>query len=333
MFACEMSAKRPTVYSRLLRPVLASLIVLWLASRLDWATLPASLQQIDPGWLVLGLVAMVLEALARCANWYQVLRTIGIRLPSYVQLVQKYFVASFAGSLIPSSLGTDALRTLFSRQLAGGRVSKHAFAVVATNLLTLAGGLLLVFVTFLWLAGERQPQFLPLALAGLAVFAVLLLLLSFLALPLRAKARVAHCLPASRSLRRRAVRLLARLGRDLRRLRAGAPAIGIGVLFALAMQCAAYAIVGLAAGIDLPAPAWLMLPTVVALVGMLPASFLGFGATQAAVAGILVLFDNPGAPSIVAATTISLLALTVKVLGGLVAIATEPAPVEPDSPR
>lgn len=327
-----MSDKTSIALFRVLRPALALLIVFWLASRLDWETLTASLRQIHLGWLVAGLAAMFLETLARCANWYQVLMAIGVRLPSRARLVQKYFIANFAGSLIPSSIGTDALRALFSRQLAGGRISRHAFAVVATNLISFACGLFLIMVSVLWLAAADNPmRILPIVLTGAAALLLLLLLVLLLALPLRVTARVTRLMPVAHSVRRRAIRLLARLGRDMHRLRSGWVSISLGVVLALVLQSIAYAVIGHSAGVQMSAAAWLMLPTLVALVGMLPASFLGFGATQAAVAGILVAFGNPEPPAIVAATMVSLLALIVRVSGGLFAVATEQWAAHPGS--
>ena len=312
---------------RFLRPVVAAAVVAWMASHTDLGVVAAELGSVNPLWLSIAVSIGFAEAVIRCANWQQVLTAIGIRIPTFGGLLRKYFLAAFAGSLIPSSLGTDALRAVFSRQLAGGgRLSQHALAVFVTNILSFAGGMLLILTSLAWLTAGQQHRLanaFAVSLIGLLCIAVFGLLG---ALPFRLKGTLVGMAPLSRKFRSRLLRTTARLSRDFRRIASNGPAIGIGILLALIAQAAGYAVVAYAAGVEMPAAAWLIVPALVALVGMLPASFLGFGATQAAIVGVLLVFDQREEQAIAASTLMTLVGLFVKLAGGLVATLAEPRP-------
>lgn len=317
-------AKVPTSFRNalrgLIRPLVATAIVLWLLSRVDLPEMLVSARNVETVWLAAGIGALFAEALARSANWHQVLNAIGIRVPSFLRLVQKHFLAGFIGTLLPSSMGTDVLRSLFSKQLAGGRISRHALAVAITNAVSFAAGLILILVSLIWLHAEHQARLGPTVLIGILGLAALVSGFGFIALPLRMKAGLVKVMPVSRTLRRRLMRLIARMGRDLRRIIRQLPAIGAGATVALLFQAVAYAVLGRSAEVDMPVSAWLMLPTLIALVGILPASFLGFGATQVAVVAILIYFGNSEEQAVLTATLIALTGLFVKISGGVAAM-------------
>ena len=88
-------------------------------------------------WLLLVFTLMLAETLLRARTWKSILQIAGIdRLP-YPALLRCYLASSFAGSLIPSSAGTDVLRAIFAARLATGRVTPFAASLVLLNLLML----------------------------------------------------------------------------------------------------------------------------------------------------------------------------------------------------
>jgi uncharacterized membrane protein YbhN (UPF0104 family) len=78
-----------------------------------------------------------------------------------------------------------------------------------------------------------------------------------------------------------------------------------------------YALVGLAVGVALPAPAWLALVPTYMLSGLIPYSVSGYGGDQAAIVYILTGFGAAAGTALAFALVVPLMTVTFNMLGGL----------------
>jgi uncharacterized membrane protein YbhN (UPF0104 family) len=104
---------------------------------------------------------------------------------------------------------------------------------------------------------------------------------------------------------------------------------------AVMAQASMIALTGAAFGIEEPLPAWLALPTIIAVIGLLPLSVFGFGAQQGAVVLVLTSLGVDAPTALACALVIAFLATSVFLISGAVAFATwqGPAPSLEDPKR
>lgn len=92
--------------------LLLSAALLWLAFRpIDWQALVTASRQIEPGWLALAWVLVIISnALAAC-RWGWIMRSAELTLP-WTRYVSLYFAAGLINQGVPSTLGGDTYRAV-----------------------------------------------------------------------------------------------------------------------------------------------------------------------------------------------------------------------------
>lgn len=101
--------KNYTFWSKVLGTILSLLLLLWLLSKQNWATLWAAIRGLSPpilagAWILYGL-GMVVNAW----RWHTVLNGAHLRV-SWWKAVRLTFAGAFASNFLPSTIGGDALR-------------------------------------------------------------------------------------------------------------------------------------------------------------------------------------------------------------------------------
>ena len=310
------------------RIVVALAIVAWLLTQAGLESVVNQLRRAQVLPVVFAFAAVAGDSGLRTFNWRQLLSAIspGQRIP-FTRLLTSYLGAGLLGSFVPSTAGTDLLRAGMSHRSLGGHFASHAAAVLLQNAVTAVVACLLGLLGYaaLGVVGEIPMSLVPVAgvLAVIAVAApaayVILRLRRDLVLALfRRLGR--RWFRLRRSMRRffRAVMIFDRAKLSLSRVIAVAAA-------ALVSQSLGYAFAGWALDTQLPFGAWLLLPSVVAIAGLLPASFLGFGATQAANSYVLAACGVPLADAVAIATLATVVSLVFRAVAGGAAMALWPS--------
>lgn len=322
---------------RVLRIVGAVAVVVWLFSKAGVERVEAHLLEADPRILALAALAALLEGCTRVLNWQQLLRSMHAVTSGYLRLVSTYYYSALLGQFVPSTVGTDAIRVALSQRTFGGSHAIYAASLVVLNGVTLFAGAVV-------------------ALAGIAVLSMLGEMPYHLLVVVPILLGLAICLPlfysllhARRDVLINALRRMRRkrwfgLRRGLRRFvdallvfeRAGGDfrIVLLTSTMVVLVQASMTSLTGMAFGIDVPLAAWLALPTIIAVIGLLPLSVFGFGAQQGAVVLVLTSLGVDAPLAFACALVIAFLSTSVFLLCGAVALATWQGPV-PDlkSPR
>ena len=278
---------------------LASLVLLALALHVaGGAALAVHLQRLQPGWLLLGLLATLPMQLLSALRWRFTAARLDAVLPLRSALAE-YYVATLLNSVLPGGVAGDAARVWrHGRRRSADTPDRFRRPLHAVMLERGAGqaAMLLVLLVALWLDPARH---LPLAVAGGAC----IVLASMLALVVL----VAPRLPAAR-----------RLLEDARRVFWPAPVLLVQTLLSLAVvasylllfACAVLAVGG--------TPGWALMGVAVPLVltaMAIPVSVGGLGLREASAAALWPLFGASAAEG----------ALAALVYGALVVIGALPA--------
>ena len=313
--------------SRFVRITLAVAIVAWLVVHAGLGEIVGQMRRALPLPVVFAFAAVAADTALRTLNWRQLLRAVEPAIDfDFWRLLAIYLGAGLLGTFVPSSAGTDLLRSGMSHHRYGGHFVTHAAAVLLQNAMTSVVACVLGLAGFaaLWSAGALPRTLWPVALVLLAiavgaptVYAVL-------------RYRRDVLVALARRLGRRWYRLRRSLRRFLRSTlllensRLGLHRVLIVAVAALLCQSLGYALAGWALGVQLPVSAWIVLPAVVAVAGLLPATFLGFGATQAANAYVLAALGVPLPEAVAVATLATLVSLCFRAISGGTAMALWP---------
>jgi hypothetical protein len=267
-----------------LRILVAAAIFWWLFSRVNIANVREQLAKTHVAWVVAAVTLMFIQRVSRCFNWAQLLHGLGVRVPMLRwNLVQVYFAGGFLGAVVPSSASADAIRTLLVKRLFGGPLSGFAATVVLLNAMTWSAACTvgLFGIAVLSLGHEMRG---PLASVGV-LFVVVTVVIGIAYAMLRAHRGVAIGLLRRLGLsfhwlrefiRRFLKALLLMEQEDVRVMPVLATAVVAQVLSVVSL-----ALLGSAVGIVVPFGAYLVAAPLSAIVGLVPASILGFGAMQA----------------------------------------------------
>jgi uncharacterized membrane protein YbhN (UPF0104 family) len=314
--------------SRLLRILLALAIVYWLVTQAGIDAVLGQLRHAQSVPIALALMAMTGEVSFRALTWHLLLRaTCAAQSIRYSPLLSIYLGSALVGSFVPSSAGVDVIRAGMSQRTFGGHFATHAASVVMQNGMSFFVACLLGLqgLAFLWVQSGIPQGLIPVALALSSVaigvplvYVVLRVRRGLLLISMRRLGR--RWFGLRRSLRRffDAVfvfeRAHARLGRIL-----------LASAAALLCQSLAYGLFGAALGIALPIGAWILLPSVIAIAALLPATFLGFGAIQAANVYILTACGAPLADSVAVATLVAVMNIAFRAISGGMAMVFWPS--------
>ncbi|MFQ5582020.1 MAG: lysylphosphatidylglycerol synthase transmembrane domain-containing protein [Mariprofundaceae bacterium] len=284
--------------SLLLKLLLSSALLAWLAWKLDLSAIFLRLQQIDLYWVALACLSLFVGQVLCALRWVWLARGLGLTV-RVLRKIQLYFLGMFLSLFLPSIIGGDVARGyLLARgrkdagwQAAASVILERINGVYALTLLVTACMLFLALpgpwwwfwlsaVLFLWLAMVFYPR-----IAGyLAQFKSPQWLAGWQALPLSA--------PEFRS--------------------AWWQSLPLSVVFQL-LVVQAHVFLGLAVGLELSWAAYGFMVCLVALASALPVSFNGFGIREAGYIGLAVHFGG----SSEAAASMALLWVLVLVLTAL----------------
>jgi uncharacterized protein (TIRG00374 family) len=271
-------------------------------------------------FIAIAVVVVIIDGMVRAWNWRQLMRAMRIAPNVGYGMVLRLFLAGgFLGQAVPSTAGTDAVRAVLASRSFGGRVSEHAAAVVALNLISLMAGCTVGLAVAAWLFltapghGVRPVAILLFAgalSAAVTAFwlvhrqrALLLCMLRLMGGP---------ALKLRRGLRRFMHRLLV-----FERFHVSiAPILAVSFL-TLAMRATIFALIGSSVGIVLPAGVWASLVPAIMLSSYIPYSIGGYGGDQAALVYLVTAFGISAGSALAFALILPLMALPLIMLGGL----------------
>ncbi len=272
-------------------------ILAWLVSAAGAQALLARVAAADVLPLLAALCCVVGEYGMRIVNWRGTLRVMGAPACGLRRVAGVYFYSSLLGQIVPSSLGTDALRVALAQRALGGSAGTYTASLLVLNAQTLFSGMLLTTAAFATLLLQhRLPEPFVFTLPVVASVAIVIPLVHIL---LRR-----HRDWVVMGLRRIRAPRLRRLRHALRRLvdallvferssARGAGGVLVSAMMAVIFQSGLFLCTALALGVSMPLMAWLAVPPLMAMAAILPLSVLGFGVHQGAVALVMVGFGVP----------------------------------------
>ena len=318
----KASAARRQRGAMLARTGLALALVAWLLWRADPHQILGTLAGVDPWRLAAALATLFSYSVLKAWNWQQLVIGLGLGRPrQFRQLLVCYFSGGLLGTVLPSTAGTDAIRAFLAQRRFGGELTAYAASVVVLNAISWMAACTLGLFAVVALSVLGTPLRVALLAAPIfcgvvvAVVSVHLLLkyrrrfwLGLLRLTPRPLLRV------RRPLRRFADQLLLFERAEARFGAVFATALGTQLGVAVTLSLA-----GRAVGIELPFWYWMIYGPLASTVGLIPATFLGFGIDQVTAVYFLDLLGVPQARAFSASALVSLLNLLINIgVGGLV---------------
>ena len=312
-----------------LRIVLAAVIVLWLVRRAGWEEVVATLEHADPWYLLAAGAALCLESASKAWNWARLLDNLGASSAGRrAELWHVYMVASLAGTVLPSTASTDALRGLFAQRLFGGRPTGHAAAIIINNVLVWMAACSLGLVCMAVLYEQDRlptyeylaaPLFLGVVVAGVGLHVALKHYRSLWLLALR------RVLRRRWFFLRRAVRRLADSLLIFERANVQFAPRAVVALVASISSALVFASVLKAVGAELPIVAWGVIVPLVTLSGLLPISIAGVGGAQAVQVLLLAPFGVSVAQAFASSALYAMLMIMFNIVFGSVSWLLAPA--------
>jgi uncharacterized protein (TIRG00374 family) len=307
----------------LFRVLLAGGVIAWLVAYAGPGRVADAIRGADFLYLSIAFAVMVVYVAIRVYNWHLLLRALGVRHPKQVRgLFLCYATSGFLGTVVPSTVGTDAIRSVVAFRRFGGELSTYVASVVVLNALNwmAACSIGLVAVLLMSLHGS-VPR-----IGALAVPVFCSVIFGAVCGHLVLKKRRDWWL----LLLKRTPRPLLRIRRPIRRFadqllvfeRAG---VRFGPIFFIALLAqAGFAVilsfVALAVGIDLSFLIWPIYGPLVSMSALIPASVSGFGVDQAAYVYLLAMVNVPQSKAFVASALLSCLVLIFNVSAGSLAL-------------
>ncbi len=92
------------------RMVLSGAIFLYLLSKIDIEVARTTLASLKYKYLLLALVPILIELILKSYKWQMLLKVKNIKVP-FFEIFKIYYISSFIGMFLPSSLAIDLLRT------------------------------------------------------------------------------------------------------------------------------------------------------------------------------------------------------------------------------
>lgn len=286
----------PQTARRLLRALVALVLVAWLADRVGVDAIAEELASARVGLIVLATLLLAVDGFSKAWNWQQLLaKNIDDQRIPYWRVIIWFFAGGFLGAVVPSSASTDACRVVLAVRGLGGHAAACTASIVTLNALGWFTGCLIGIAGLAILVLDNQ---LPRLLAPV----ILVFLGTLTALP------VAYGLLASK--RGNVLSALARMARRWQGLRHGLgkfveallvfehahvrfPAFVLVAAIGLLAQTGMFAVTAEAVGIELSFAVWMVLVPLTRIVALIPVSIADFGLIQAAHVWALSLFGVP----------------------------------------
>lgn len=296
---------------------------LFVALRTDLSSISSAVLDASPAWLGLAVALYLADRALAAGKWRLLFNADGSQRLGITRALSIYLRAGFLGSVLPSTVGMDAIRVGLARREAGGPLPHAVGSVVVERWLGVIGLVVVAaFGLFIW--GPRGRWMgIGGALLGLGTAALLVSLL-LLAPGLRVER------DGEGGWMARALGFLSELQRSLRSY-SERPGILVAV-FALAVG-QQYLVVlinwilAIALGIALPITLFLWLWPLVLIAIRLPVSVLGFGIRETMLYGYFVSGGLPAGDAVTLGLLSGGLDLLIVGVGGLVMLR------RPDSAR
>jgi uncharacterized protein (TIRG00374 family) len=260
-------------------------VIAWLIRDAGWSAIVETFRDAHPWWLLLAAVGLVLESVTKAWNWARLLDGLGCSTRGRrLRLLRVYLVASLMGSVLPSSVSTDAIRVVLAQRAFGDRPSLHAASIVVQNVLSWVAGCFLGLICIGVLVSRDQAPtytvvaallFAGVVAAGVTLHVALKYYRKWWLLTLRMVFR-RRWLWLRRAARRFADALLVFERAHVR----FAPRALVALLGA-ASSSLVFAAVAVSVGVQLPLVVWGSIVPLSALFGLLPISVSGLGGAQA----------------------------------------------------
>jgi uncharacterized membrane protein YbhN (UPF0104 family) len=132
----------------------------------DVARIPAALDNLQPGWLLLAFLAVGAHSLASFVRWQEIVASLGERI-SLANVARIYFGVMFVSNVLPSPVLGDAIRAWKAKN-AGVSLKTAAHSVLFDRALTILG-LFFIVGSAGWFLPANGDWWLP----GAAVVALL----------------------------------------------------------------------------------------------------------------------------------------------------------------
>jgi len=265
--------------------------------------------------LVAGALGMVLiDSLFRSANWAQLLNPFAPF--SFGQTWLAYLAGSFYGSLIPSTVGTDAARAVTIARRISVDIRVSAGSLVTLNLLGLGAVGALGMTAAIILSLQKPTDFLTVNLCFSGLLALTAGVLLFTALGCRLVELLFKATQVWPAAQRFLEPLLSTLLVLPKSRRSQLSLAGIAMLSQI-IRVSVAALVASSLGLIID---WWVLAAIaplVAIVSMIPLSFLGIGIGQGAMVYFLAHFDIAGSDAFVLSATIATVYIGLALAGGV----------------
>ncbi len=98
------------IFKYLGRMVLSGAIFLYLLDKIDWSVAKSTLGALRYEFILLALIPTMIELILKSVKWRMLLQVKNIRVPFW-EIFKIYYISSFIGTFLPSSLGIDLLRS------------------------------------------------------------------------------------------------------------------------------------------------------------------------------------------------------------------------------
>jgi hypothetical protein len=171
----ETRAKRPLTAVILRVAVTAALVAVAVVA-FDWHPIAAALAGADPSWIAAAFAAYLLAAVAMAERWRRMLATDAASLP-LLACIRIYLECFLVGLALPSFLGGDAYRAVRARRHVGGtaRVAVNVIAerlIGFTALFALGALGIAIYPIAGWSPGARALVVVAVVAAGLVGVAI-----------------------------------------------------------------------------------------------------------------------------------------------------------------
>ncbi|MGH8659766.1 MAG: lysylphosphatidylglycerol synthase transmembrane domain-containing protein [Gammaproteobacteria bacterium] len=302
-------------------------IIAWLLHAVGIEQIFGLVRHVDVGLGTAAFGILFIGSIAKAWNWCQLL--VGLRLTTLArsrEVIHCYCSSALLGSVVPSTAGTDAVRAVYTQRILGGKVSAFAASVVVLNMLGWAASCTMGLCGLLWLnfightpcfAGVAATLFTTIIAGACAAFLLLRYQRGTVLKGLKLAGRSMFWL------RRPLRRFLHRLNLFGSAHTHLAPVFLTALLVQLT-EAAAWGTAGAALGVRFAFPFWMVFTPLVATIGLIPASVLGFGANQAAHVYLLGIVGVPAASAFVLSAFYAFLHLFWNVTVGGLALMLSP---------
>jgi uncharacterized membrane protein YbhN (UPF0104 family) len=308
---------------RLLKVVVAVVLLVVLAYGVDWAALPKYFEQLSWPVAILSFVALSLQFAVSAWKWQWALRLHGLEC-RYPYLLKCIGIGFFFNHFLPSAIGGDAYRVMKTMPNEGF-ASRALSAVIVERVVGFAALLTIAFFAAFDLAAESETARTTIKFAGVSLAVVV-----FVAWAVH---RGWHEPLVDRV---RHTRVFAPVDHNLAHLRGGGsrwiPLIVISLLFqAIAIGCTYGFFWSLGASVPYSTCAVIM--AVAGVATIMPISINGLGVVEGAFVGSALALDVPYEPALIVAILLRVLLVPYAMLFGIMYALEPSAASRPRWPR